>query len=188
MKKILLFFIAFLIFNSLIAQRFNGSVFAGISANQVDGDTQGGYKKPGFVGGVTVETALSEILGAKIELYYIGKGAKQQIDGVEEFNTSLHYVEMPFLLCLKPIAKGEIDFGPAVSYLISSKLKNYGEIVDGATYDIHNFDFSAMLSIIYFISDKIGVNVKFNYSIVPIKNDPNWFNNNISLCLIYKFK
>jgi hypothetical protein len=188
MKKTLLIFVSFLFLFPLMAQRFNGSIFAGVSANQVDGDTQGGFKKPGFVGGVSVETAFSETLGVKIELFYIGKGAKQQIDGVEEFNTSLHYVEMPFLLTFKPIEKAEIDFGPAISYIISSKLKNYGEIVDGALYDIHNFDFSAMISIIYFISDKIGCNVMFNYSIVPIKNNPNWFNNNLSLCLIYRFK
>jgi hypothetical protein len=172
--------------NSLRAQRFNGAFIAGISANQVDGDTQGGYKKPGFYAGVSVETALSEIFGLKSELYYIGKGAKKKTEQFEEFNTSLHYVEMPFYICIKPIKKAELDLGLAGSYLISSKLKTYDATIEENLYDMHNFDFSAILSLIYFAGEKTGINFKFNYSIIAVKNNPNWFNNNISLGIIYK--
>jgi hypothetical protein len=183
----ILLFTAFVIFNSPIyAQRFNGASIAGISASQVDGDTQGGYKKPGFYAGVSVETNLTEIFGVKSELYYIGKGAKKKTEQFEEFNTSLHYVEMPFYLCIKPIKKTEMDLGLAGSYLIASKLKIYDATVEENLYDMHNFDFSAIISLIYYVGEKTGVNFKFNYSILPVKNNPNWFNNNISLGIIYK--
>jgi hypothetical protein len=180
--------ITMLSISTTYAQRFDGALIAGISASQVDGDTQKGYNKPGFFAGVFVETDLNELFSAKIELFYIGKGAVKKINGVEEFNTSLHYIEMPFLMCFKPIDQGQLDVGLAGSYLISSKYKNVFETTGVGIDGMHNFDISAVVSIIYYLNTKIGLNEKLNYSILPVKNDPNWFNSNLCLGLIYKFK
>ncbi len=175
-------------FQNSSAQLFNGAFMAGISASQVDGDTQKDYKKPGFYAGVFVEVELRGIFGLKSELYYIGKGAKKSFEGIEEFNTSLHYVEMPFLLCLKPLSKVQFDLGFAGSYLIGSKLVNFGETVEDGLYDMHNFDFSAMVGLIYYLNRRIGLNARFDYSLLPVKKYPNWYNNNFCLGLMVNFK
>lgn len=183
---ILLFF--FLLFgNNLFSQRFNGGLLAGLSTSQIDGDTQGGYNKPGFYSGVYVETDFNKVLGAKIELFYIGKGAKLVENDIEVFNTTLHYVEMPFLLTIKPIERFEFDAGFAVSYLIGSKLVNLGYEVTDGLYDMHNMDFGGIITGSYFFTKKLAVNVRFEYSLRPIKSDPHyWYNNNLSFGLIYK--
>ena len=96
-------FVVLIFSNKIYAQRdFSGGLLLGISASQVDGDDQYRYKKPGLVFGAYVSRALTKNGSLKIETYYIGKGAvlnKDYPDGttIQVFNTSLHYVEMPFL-------------------------------------------------------------------------------------------
>ncbi|MFN8257366.1 MAG: porin family protein [Bacteroidales bacterium] len=169
------------------SQRFIGGLMAGLSTSQINGDTQQGFDKLGFWGGSSVEIEFSELAGFKIELYYVGKGAKKNSGGVEVFKTKLHYIEMPFLFTLKPTKKFEFDLGLTGSYLISSTLyENSAEVPDGLN-DMHNFDFGAMASGTYFFSKHIGLNVRIEYSLIPVSNDPNWYNYNFSFGMVYLF-
>jgi hypothetical protein len=186
-------FTAFLFFlfvgfgNNVFAQRFDGGVIAGLSTSQVDGDTQKDYKKLGFYSGVYVETEFNKVLGAKIELFYITKGAKKVVNDIEEFNTTLHYVEMPFLITIKPVSKFEFDVGFALSYLISSKLTSFGYEIKDGLYDMHDMDFGGIITGSYFLNEKLGINVRFEYSVKPVKTDPhNWYNSNLSFGVVYK--
>ena len=180
-------FLTVLIFNCS-AQRFEGGLLAGMSAGQIDGDTQFGYKKPGFYAGVSVETQLNALVGIKSELFYTGKGAVKNVDGYEEFRTTLHYVELPFYLTIKPLKQFQMDLGLAFAYLISSKLRNLGQVVGIDLYDMHKTEFSGIASATYFFTEKAGFNFRFNYSLLPVKNNPNWFNNCIFLGAVYKIK
>ncbi len=188
LNNLVIFIICSLLMQQSYAQRFKGAIIGGLSTSQIDGDTQKDYKKPGVYAGVFVETDFNETLGTKIELYFIGKGAIKKIDGFEEFNTSLYYIEMPFLLNIKPIKQFQLDIGLAGSYLIASKLVSLGEKVDEGLYDMHNFDFSGRVSVIYYVKPKLGFTARLDYSLVPVKNNPNWFNSNLSYGVIYKFK
>ncbi len=49
------------------------------TATQVDGDTYGGYNKAGFQGGVFVNTRLSDLFSAQLEIKYTGKGARKPV-------------------------------------------------------------------------------------------------------------
>ncbi len=171
---------------SAFSQQFKGGLLLGMSTSQIDGDSQSGYKKLGFFSGVSVATDFSKIMGAKIELYYIGKGAKKVVDGVEEFKTDLHFVEMPFLITIKPINLFELDLGIDCSYLISSKLYEYGAVVPEGLYDMRNFNLGAIASASYYFTQSLGFNLRFDYSLKPIKNNPNWYSNNLSFGLVYK--
>ncbi|MDF1546959.1 MAG: porin family protein [Bacteroidales bacterium] len=185
-KRLILYFIATFLVINISAQMFEGGFIGGLSASQIDGDTQKDYKKPGFYAGVFVETDFTQVIGAKIELYYIGKGAKKKIDDFEEFNTTLRYVDMPFLLTIKPFDRAELDIGVALSYLINSKYVTLGNTIPGGVDGMHHFDFGAMASASYYFTDNLAFNVRVEYSMVPVKNYPNWFNNNLSFGLVYK--
>ncbi|NJO88979.1 MAG: PorT family protein [Chloroflexia bacterium] len=123
----------------------------------------------------------------KIELFYITKGAKKVVNDIEEFNATLHYVEMPFLVTIKPVNKFEFDIGFAVSYLISSKFVQGGYEIDEELHNMHDMDFGGVITGSYFFSEKLGINVRFEYSVKPIKTDPHiWYNSNMSFGVIYK--
>ena len=189
MNQIKVFFIliGLLIIFKTSAQKFEGSLVFGFSTSQIDRDTQKGYNKLGFYSGVTVKTKISDVWGVKIELYYIGKGAKSMIDGIEIFKTHLNYLEMPFLITVIPLDRFEIDFGISPAYLISSKLMQAGYEVSESEYNLYNYDFSGILSLLYSLTDNIAVNVRSTYSILPINDTPGWLNSNISFGLVYVF-
>ncbi len=168
------------------AQQFNGGVLAGLSTSQINGDTQRGFDKLGFYSGMYVSRDLSNALAFKIELLYIGKGAKKIVDKVEEFKTHLNYVEMPFLLTIKPVDKFHFNLGVAASYLINSKLFEQSYEVSAYTYDINKFDIGGIITGEYYFSEKLAFNLRFEYSIIPIRTKPRaWFNSNLSFGLLY---
>ena len=183
---ILIFLLSIGAFSSS-AQQFKGGILGGLSASQIDGDTQKGYNKLGFFSGAFVERMFTRVVGAKVEIYYIGKGAKSNVGGVEVFKTHLNYVEMPFLLTLNPIDHVELDLGLAFSYLISTRMFEYGEELPEFAIDMNNTDFSGIVSGSYYFLENVAFNVRIDYSIVPVKNNPNWFNSNLSFGFIYRF-
>jgi len=187
-KGFLLFSIIAFNASHIFAQKFEGGFLGGLSTSQIDGDTQKDYSKLGFYSGFFVETMFTKVIGVKAELYYIGKGAKKNVGGVAVFKTHLNYVELPFLLKIVPIDRVELDVGLAFSYLVSTRMFEYGEEVPSSIIDMHNTDFSAVASGSYYFSPNMAFNVRIDYSIVPISNNPNWFNSNLSFGIFYKFK
>jgi len=189
-KMKLIKYILFLILLSISiignAQKFKSTLLAGLSTSQINGDLYQGFDKLGIYAGVSVSTDFNNVLGAKIELLYIGKGAKKNVGGVEEYKTKLHYVEMPFLFSIKPVDKFEFELGLAGSYLISSALYEHGAEVPDGLVDMYNFDLDGIASASYYFSGNIGINVRMEHSLIPIKNNPNWYNYNLSFGLVYK--
>ena len=185
--KLVFIFISLLYTSIGLAQTFKSGAIIGLSGSQIDGDTQGGYKKMGALAGVYVKTEFSELAGAKIELNYIGKGAVKITNKVQEFKTHLNYIELPVLLTLEFLNNIEVDIGISAAYLISSKLTNYGYEISRNEYNLQDYDFSGLASFFYNFSDNFSLNTRVSYSILPISNSPGWFNSNICFALIYKF-
>jgi len=193
MKNYILAVFILLLTISLNAQDFSGGFLFGASGSQVDGDVQSGYKKPGLLAGAWVSMPFSQSLDLKIETYYIGKGAvdnQEQADGTvfQNFKTSLHYIEMPFLLNINIHPKIDLAFGIAPSYLFSHKLTSRKQLVDKSSYSMNNFDFQGMGQVDFFLTEKISSSIRFSYSLVDIRKEDLavWYNNNISIAFRYK--
>ncbi|MCF6184651.1 MAG: PorT family protein [Bacteroidales bacterium] len=174
---------------------FSGGLLFGISASQVDGDAQYHYKKPGLILGAFVSRPLSKHGSLKIETYYIGKGAvlnKDYPDGttVQIFNTSLHYVEMPFLFNLRVSPKIEIAAGIAPSYLFYAKQTSYKALVPDFQSTLNTFDFQPLVEAVFYLTDKILSSIRFSYSLFNQKKElmSTFYNNNLSLVFQYKIK
>ena len=185
--KLLLVVISLLVIFPSFAQKFIAGSIVGFTTSQIDRDTQKGYKKLGALAGVFVKTHFSDITGAKIELNYTTKGATKIINKIEEFKTHLNYVEMPILFTFKVLDNFEVNLGISPAYLISSKLYQDGYEEPESKYDLYNYDFSGLGSVFYYFSDKIALNIRFSYSIVPINDTPGWLNSNFSFALVYNF-
>ncbi len=172
---------------------FSGGLLFGISASQIDGDAQYHYKKPGLIAGAYVSRAFSKHAGLKIETYYIGKGAvlnEDYPDGttIQVFNTSLHYVEIPFLFNLQIHPKIEIALGIAPSYLFADKLSSYKQVIDKDLYSLKTFDIQPIGETDFYLTDNIMTSLRLSYSAINIRNEPMtvWRNNN--LCLVFRYK
>jgi len=188
-------FLSILFLKTEAQNDFSGGLLLGISASQIDGDNQYKYKKPGLILGAYVSRPLTKHGSLKIETYYIGKGAvlnEDYPDGttVQVFNTSLHYVEMPFLFNLQVHSKIDIALGMAPSYLFYDKLTSYKAAVDKSSYSLKTFDFQPIGEVDFYLTDNIMTSLRFSYSMFNIRKDPMaiWYNNNMSLVFRYKIK
>ncbi|MCD6557246.1 MAG: PorT family protein [Bacteroidales bacterium] len=195
MKYSIILILIFLFSKSEAQRDFSGGFLLGISASQIDGDNQYKYKKPGLILGAYVSRALTKHGSLKIESYYIGKGAvlnEDYPDGttIQVFNTSLHYVEMPFLFNLQVHPKIDIAIGVAPSYLFAAKLTTYKASVDKTAYSLKQFDFQPIGEADFYLTDKISTSLRYSYSMFNIRKDPMavWYNNNLSLVFRYKIK
>jgi len=176
------------------SQNFEGGVLLGVNGSQVDGDEQGGYKKAGLIIGVYVYKPITKNSGLKIETYYVGKGAVLNIDYqdgsiFQEFNTKLHYIELPFLYNLKFHPKINISIGIAPSYLFSHKLVRQYQPIDKQYYKIQSIDVQPMGQISFYLSDHISSELRISRSITDMRPEAEtaWFNNNLSVLLKYTF-
>lgn len=182
-----------LISHLAFSQKFYGGITAGISASQIDGDEQAGYRKIGLMGGGFVGYPISQAWNAEMEFYYIGKGAVnnlEQADGTvfQEFKTHLNYIEMPFLICWQPFKRISFAGGAAASFLMSEKLYTQKRLIPEENYTMQNIDFTPMLRLEFFANKNLSINLRFSYSAFSIRKDFGWFNNNMSLAVRYSFK
>ena len=69
-KKLITSVFLFLVATIAYSQRFDGGALLGFNATQVEGDTFKGYHKPGLVAGFYVQTDLSSVFFAAMEIKY----------------------------------------------------------------------------------------------------------------------
>lgn len=191
-KLILLLLIIFFSLNSY-AQDFTGGIILGVCGSQIDGDNQSHYKKPGLIFGAYVTKPISDNGAIKIEMYYIGKGAILNIDNpdgtfFQEFNHSLHYIEIPILYNLEVHPKINVAIGIASSYLFAHKFTLIKQEVDKNYYSMKDFDFQPMGQVDFYLTDRISSSLRISYSAISIRNDDVWYNNNLSIALRYTFE
>ena len=201
MRKIvlfLLFFIPFFGFN----QKFNGGLLAGGLVSQVDGDTWGGYHKFGFYGGAFVCLQVSRRSAFQMEMEYIKKGSRQNGDTITNTGMTyllrLHYLEIPLLYQFSFHKRFSAEIGPAMDVLIGSE-----ELVNGfdppSTVPLRPVTLAGILGFNGYITSHLRVNVRFNYSILSIRNgvangyrrilfEVGQYNNVLSFGLIWDFK
>ena len=180
------------------SQKFEGSIFAGLTASQVDGDTWSGFNRAGLNAGVCVALPLSAKFVGQIEIKYTQKGSyKGQRPDAGDYNTygmKLHYIEMPFIV--KYLYKPKINFeaGLAFGYLADWK-ENYNGIPITEARPFNKYEFSWLIGGNYQLFKKLTFNIRYSYSVLPIRKNPGaslyWskrgqFNNVVCFSFYYK--
>jgi len=173
MKKFITTCVLFILSFNIQAQTFGGGVLAGLSASQLDGDQWGGYNKAGLSFGIYTNAKLNKYIDAQLELKYIQKGSRSDEKDQSAFYVSkLNYIEMPLFLKYHFLGKFNANIGLAVGYLqkaTEDKDKIGDEPADPA---FNEFEFSGLAGIEYQFSEKFYFNVRFNYSILPVRDHP----------------
>ena len=191
MKKNFFSIIIILFCFSSFSQNFKGGIALGITASQIDGDKNSGYNKLGFNLRTFVKRNFTEKWQGQLEIGFLQKGTKftekLDNDGKIENRINLNYLETPILINYIFSEKFDFSFGISPSYLIgfSSEINkvDYTDDLD----KLNDFDASALISVNYKLTEKFLLNIRMNYSFLPLKSiTPFWFNNCISTCLYYQ--
>jgi hypothetical protein len=171
-KVFICFFVLALITDKLISQedeRFRLIFSAGLSGTQVDGDTYGGYNKVGINAGVYINRKTGEKTEYAFGLTYIQKGSRSNatIQNPNYYILRLNYVEVPWLFIYNHKSKYRFELGLSGAYLFS----NYEEngMVGAYKGNLKKFDFCYNMSAGYKLNEHLFVNLKYNYSLLPIR-------------------
>jgi len=168
------------------AQAFHGGVLAGFTATQVDGDTYGGYNKAGFQGGVFVNTRLSDLFNAQLEIKYTGKGARKPVTSTDPavYNLTLHYIDVPVSVNVRVKQIGSAELGLVPAYLFASKGEDSGgPLPSDYLVSFKKFDLSFMMGINIKVFEKLKLNLRYTYSLLSIRPEKyengyyTWFGN-----------
>ena len=187
------------------AQYFNGGVIAGGLISQVDGDTWKGYDKFGYLAGGYVTLTLSPHSAFRMEMEYIQKGSRHDIDQKNPADQSyllrLHYLEIPVLYEYTFARKFSAEAGPAMDVLMKAT-----ELQDGIesppTEPFRDVTLSGILGVSYRITGHLKANMRLNYSLISLRDatapypasyrkilfEYGQFNNLLSLSLMWDFK
>ena len=174
MKTIYTFFVLFFFVSiSLYSQTFGGGIMAGLSASQLDGDRSEGYHKAGLSFGIYTNTRINKYIDAQLELRYVQKGSKSDNKDQSVFYLSkLNYIELPLFLKYRFLDKFSANIGLAAGYLQKSTEDKDGIGDEPADPPFNEFEFSGLAGVEYLISENFLFNVRFNYSILPVRGHP----------------
>lgn len=204
MKKAGTLFIIFfvVIAGKLSGQNFMGGITAGLATSQVDGDTYSGYNRAGFILGGFVNHKLSGKTDLQLEIKYMQRGSFKNpnldIGDYTKYSLKLDYVEVPLLLQFNYKPRIVFETGFTFAYLASVYEGNEnGAYPIAQQRPFHKFDSDFILGGSYKISRQLSFNIKYDYSVVPIRRDINGevrylflrgqFNNTLCFSFYYQF-
>jgi hypothetical protein len=168
---------------------FFGGLEAGGNFSQVDGDNFAGYHKAGWNAGIIVYTKLADQLAASLELLFAQKGSRASQTQVPrmsndlstiitDYKIRLNYAEVPILLNYFDRRKSNFGAGFAYGQLIGSK-ETYKDgqgnsyESDAKLYPFKKYDISFILNGSAHIWKGFFLNLRFQYSLVPIRTTYN---------------
>lgn len=158
-------------------QSFKSDFSFGLTGNQIDGDTQGGYFYLGGFASVGVTLPLTETLSLSIHGGAVSKGMRNP--GVNSgFN--LLYMELPMQLHYK-IDNVIIGGGVYAAYLARAKQKSGTLKVDRINL-LKRKDIGLIGRVGYVFKETNEVFVRADYSVSSIRQDiVVWYNNSLRL-------
>jgi opacity protein-like surface antigen len=182
MKNIFLILISFLLWSNFlksqsIDQTFRPVIYANVVASQVDGDTYGGYSKPGFMVGLGINRQLSKLIEVEFALTFIQKGARHNygLDSASRNNPNnpfflsrLNYLEIPLTLKIN-YKKFKAELGGAAAYLAKNPPFEDGQNGTWSDPNYRKFDFSYIVGVGYKLKPNLLANLRFEYSIITIR-------------------
>jgi hypothetical protein len=184
-----------------LAQQFDARLLVGANFSQVDGDRLGGYNKLGLNTGIQISRKIQEDWNAAFELRYSMKGSKKVIDP-ETFDPTLkisfHYIEVPLIAEYQGFEKIKPYGGLSAGVNVFNQRDDNGIVSE--EQDLRVWETSVNLGAVYFLNDRLGVDLRHTYSLTSIRkyplvvNGPTWFgragwyNRLFTLGLTYKLE
>ena len=200
MKGIVLLCFGCLLVFSLKAQRFEGGIIGGLNASQVKGDFTHGYHKPGVLIGGYVQTNLSRVVYAGMEIKYSQKGSRKnpdsEIQDQEKYIMRLGYMDVPVYMGFRTSEVISFLGGLSIGYLLhGGEWNNFGKFPPEDENPFNTFDFQAMIGTRFELTDRLKLDLRLAYSFLPTRDLPGdiyWYwwddqyNNVISTSFYYR--
>ena len=158
--------------------RFDASVFGGLTFNQIDGDDAGGYMNWGLRGGVGTSFTLGEDARSPwrmvVELAFTQKGS--QIGSESSFTRliSLDYVELPLMMSYTALDNRlRVAAGVAPAVLVGARVTDDGMRNSQQEGKYLRFDWLPVtFSVRYLFTYNLAVEARFQTSLLSVYDNP----------------
>jgi hypothetical protein len=152
-------------------QNLGGGLVLGMNLSQIDGDNEGGFRKPGAALGGYVTFMATEKLEIQPEIIWdqIGSVSKEGF-----FSNRFNYFSFPVIVNFQiPILLGEemrilkLQAGPVPSVLMNAKDKLIASPNDDITANYKSLDIRAAVGAVFELKPALAFSVRWNYSMFP---------------------
>lgn len=172
MRIIFFLFVLFYSYTSSFSQRIQGGIIAGFNASQVSGDALSGFDKAGITAGVLAKTVLSEKVDFEIELLYVQKGSKKNIDPDKndylEYLLQLNYAEVPLIIKYKLNDKWTFDVGVSYGRLVFSREADQsGDFPESIPFKKDELSINGGIN--YYLFRNLIMNWRISNSVLPVR-------------------
>jgi hypothetical protein len=151
---------------------FSFLIQAGLNASQVGGDGLQGFDKFNLAAGLGVQRFIKEKFHWRLEINLLQKGSRKAADpengDITEYKMSLLYAQVPILIEYKYNEKLSLLGGPGFGFLLSSEETNFDGVEEN-NREFNALDFSIIMAAKYTISDRLGAELRYDQSILPIR-------------------
>lgn len=168
MRKLLISILCVLLSAGAFAQVYVGAK-AGVAGNWIPGTNilpdDDVLPNFGFYGGATLTFDLSDVTAIQAELLYVRKGITTKGETFQNrYVRNIHYLELPVLFSMRVANdRYRVMIGPEFGYALGTTVTNYSGKKDPASADaLNRFNLGAVLQTTYFVTDNLGVDVKFD--------------------------
>lgn len=173
--------IIFLFYSSIVSgqkennekdKSFSFFIHAGANASQVGGDGLQGFDKLNVAVGIGVERYFNEKFDWHLAINLLQKGSRKVADpdngDLTEYKMALLYAQVPILVEYKYNEKISVLGGPGFGFLLSSEETDFNGVIQN-TPEFNTLDFSLIVALKYNISDRLGVELRLDQSLLPIR-------------------
>ncbi len=162
--------VLFLLFTQVSSQDFNGGLLCGLTASQIDGDSQSGYHKAGLYAGAYVQRPLNDDFSAQLEMRFAQKGAYNRLN---ESKLAMSYIEVPLLGQYQKWGfVFEAGFVPGILLRAKTISDVFGEY-DSESFNRYSIDVA--FGVNYLFAKRIGASARMAYSVLPIASISNTY-------------
>ena len=183
---------------SVEGQALHASVFAGVNASQVDGDTYSGFNKVGLTAGAFLNRLIDFNIYWQAELKYGMRGVYEGPDenSPDLYRSTYHVMELALSVHYLYQNRVMVELGTSPELLIAARFRDENGIMDPSTYpDNRRIGLSVFAGLGYCINEKLMAGLRYTNSAIPFRDPEEWnnpqyrgyFHNVITLTLAYNF-
>lgn len=185
MKKlcIVLAIVAIGMLQQSTAQEVTFGAKAGINIANFSGGDADRNALIGLQAGLISEIAFSDKFSLQPELLYTRQGSESE----DIVKVKLDYIAVPVLAKFYVAENFSVEVGPQFSFLVDDKGDYNDSSIPDADTDASSFDFSANLGLGYNFGSNMFAQLRYNYGITTVVENPDIKNSVFQLALGYKF-
>ena len=161
--------------SSLLAQNVGGGLLATGIASQIDGDSWGGYNKPGYTFGGFAWYDFNDRISLMPEISIGKRGSREVVKGYGQ--VSLTMIDVPWLVRYRLFGKPEaqsllLEAGPSANILLAAK-SGFGQLKRDLMPNFHRFNLSGSVGSTFFFNKGIAVFGRWTYALTNMNKFAN---------------